>query len=321
MLKIQENIKLAPFTAFGVGGPAKYFIEIEKEEDLIEALKFAKEKRLPIFILGGGSNVLVSDQGVDGLVIKFKALTISKNADNLQIKIARDDLVECWGGESLASVVNFAKKNDLAGLEWAIGIPGMIGGAVSGNAGAYGESMANIVEKVRVVKIGQTDFEIKNFLCRDCEFGYRNSIFKRKPELVVISVILKLKKDDKNKIQNRMKGILDCRNARIPKGIRNAGSFFLNPVVKEAALREKFEKDSGKKVQNKTVPAGWLIEEAGLSGKKIGGAMVSEKHANFIVNTGNATAQDIVMLSSIIKQKVRNKFNVQLMEEVKLLGF
>ena len=221
----------------------------------------------------------------------------------------------------LAKLVGLTAENYLTGLEWAAGIPGTLGGAVRGNAGAFDGNMQNLVEKVRACLIKEGNIVCKDFSKEECEFIYRNSIFKSNDNLFIISAILKLGKGDSAEIQKRINEIIEKRCQLHPQKVASAGSFFINPIVNDEKLLEKFEKDSGKRIPNNVIPAGWLIQEAGLSGKKIGGAMISEKHANFIVNTGDATAEDVIMLASIIKQKVRTKFGVQLVEEVKFLGF
>ncbi|HAI73848.1 TPA: UDP-N-acetylenolpyruvoylglucosamine reductase [Candidatus Moranbacteria bacterium] len=328
---IQQNIPLAPFTTFHIGGPAKFFAEVSSEKNLSEALDFAREKNLKIFILSGGSNVLISDDGFDGLVIKIND---AENRKQSGIKLSGEN-IECWSGESLASVVKFVAENSLAGLEWAAGIPGTIGGAVRGNAGAFGEEMANVVESVKVCEILKNSkvcgmdykpvpansLEICKILTKEaCGFSYRNSIFKKNKNLIILSAKLRLEKGDQEKIKNKIKEFLEKRTKSQPKGF-SAGSFFQNPVVKNQKLLEQFEKDTGSKAREGKIPAGWLIDESGFRGKKIGGVMISEKHSNFIVNTGNGTAQDVVMLASIIKQKLREEFNVQLKEEVQYVGF
>ncbi len=308
---IQQNIPLAPFTTFRIGGPAKFFCAVKNETELLEALDFAKEKKLKIFTLSGGSNILISDNGFDGLVIKI-------NNEQANIKLSEKN-IDCWAGESLAGIVNFATENSLAGMEWAAGIPGTIGGAVRGNAGAFGEEMANIVDSVRVCEISNPS-KPKILTKKDCDFSYRSSIFKKNKNLIILSAKLKLEKGEQAEIKDKMKELLEKRMKNQPRGF-SAGSFFQNPVVKNQKLLEQFEKDTGTKSREGKIPAGWLVDEAGFRGKKIGGVMVSEKHANFVVNTGNGTAQDVVMLASIIKQKLREEFDVQLKEEVVFVGF
>lgn len=346
-LNIQKNIPLAPLTTFKIGGPAKFFVEVSDEKALLEALQYARENSLKIFVLGGGSNILVSDEGFDGLVIKITT-NISKqkiNAMTSDVLLGDDDaqrrtsaMLECWAGESLSGLVNFARDNSLSGLEWAAGIPGTVGGAVRGNAGAYGGCMADCVESVKILKITNdkyprkiasqsrgkqilNELQITNYKLQKCKFAYRDSIFKQSLSLIILSCVLKLQKGDKAEIEARMKDVIGKRTQKIPID-PSAGSFFKNPIIKfKKEILDIFERDQGEKSKDGKVPAGWLIAEAGLLGKKMGGAVVSEEHGNFVVNCGDAKAQDVVMLSSFIKRKVRDEFGVQLMEEVQYVGF
>lgn len=315
-ITIQQNIPLAPLTTFHIGGPAKFFCAVKNEAEFLEALDFAKEKDLKIFTLSGGSNILVSDNGFDGLVIKIKG---AENSKQEKIKLEDENIINCWTGESLASVVRFAAENNLAGLEWAAGIPGTIGGAIRGNAGAFGGQIADSVKSINACEIDATK-KYKILKQKDCVFSYRNSIFKKNKNLIILSAKLKLKKGDRKEIESRMKECIEKRLKSQPQGF-SAGSFFQNPVVKNQKLLEQFEKDTGMKAREGKIPAGWLIDEAGFRGKKVGGAMVSEKHSNFIINTGNGTAQDVIILASMIKQKLREEFDVQLKEEVVFVGF
>lgn len=323
MLKIQKNILLSKHTTFRIGGNAEFFAEVGNEKELKDALAYATKNKLKIFILAGGSNVLFSDEGFDGLVIKLK----ESSGKNQAIETQKSGTIECWAGNSLSGVVNFAKDNSLSGLENLAGIPGTIGGAVRGNAGAFGTSVEDLVVEVNAVKIPNpksqisNKLQISNYKKRKCSFGYRSSIFKKNSSLVIVSVVLKLKKGGKKEIEEKMKEILQKRMEKQPKGWKgSAGSFFKNPVVKNKELIKQFERDTGKKVGDSKLPAGWLIAEAGFLGRKIGDAQVSEDHGNFLINTGKATAQDVIMLASLIKQKVRCEFGVELQEEVQYVS-
>jgi UDP-N-acetylmuramate dehydrogenase len=316
---------MAPYTTFRIGGPAKFFCEAKDEDEIVEALEFAKEKNLPIFILGGGSNILVSDKGFDGMILKIS---------NFKFQISNSSIT-CDSGCLLSKIVSESVKSGLSGLEWAAGIPGTIGGAVRGNAGAYGGTIGDSVDSVKILEVPNFSkarlFPSKSstlgipqsqaFESKDCKFGYRDSIFKQNPNLIILAVKLKLKKSDKAESEKKIKEILTLRKEKQPMEFPSPGSFFKNPVIEDKNLIQQFETDSGAKLRDDKIPAPWLIEEAGLKGKKIGGAMVSEKHANFIVNTGNATAEDVIMLAAIIKTRVRNKFGIQLQEEVQMVGF
>lgn len=311
MLNIQENVLFKNYTTFRIGGPAKFFVEVKNEAELIEALQYARNNNLEFFIIGGGSNLLVSDKGFKGIVIQCKLTTY-----NLQLTT---NTIETAAGVPLALVVNISAQNSLAGMEWAAGIPGTIGGAVRGNARAYGKNTGMAIESVKVLDMN--DMQVKNFNKEECEFEYWGSIFKSKPNLIILSANFKFKPGNKEESQKIIRETVAKRIAAQPQGVGNPGSFFLNPLVSDQKLREEFERDRGTKCRGDNLPAGWIIERAGLKGRKIGGAMVSEKHANFIVNTGEATAEDVIMLVSLIKQQVRDKFGIELQGEVQYLGF
>jgi UDP-N-acetylmuramate dehydrogenase len=321
-ITIQKNIPLAPLTTFKIGGPARFFTEVKNETELLEALDFARENKVEIFLLGGGSNIIFSDNGFDGLVIKMQ----ESNQDGLELN---GEIIECWVGEKLSSVVSFAKENSLTGMEWAMGIPGTVGGAVRGNAGAPWGCMADGIESVCAINLENK--EIVNYSCKDCKFAYRGSIFKSNKNFIIVSVSVRLQKGERGMIENKMQEISKTRSDNQPKGF-SSGSFFQNPVVSDKKLIAEFEKDTGKKIADNEslykqergevkLPAGWLIEEAGFKGKKIGGVMVSEKHANFFLNDGTGTAEDVIILAGIIKQKLREGYGTQIKEEIMYVGF
>jgi UDP-N-acetylmuramate dehydrogenase len=283
---IEKNISLKNFTTFKIGGKAKYFFIAKKKENLIEAVLWAAENGLTFFILGGGSNLLVSDKGFKGLVIKNE----SKNYKIEKGKIFAES------GVSLSVLVNEAVKNNLAGLEWAAGIPGTVGGAIFGNAGAFGESVCDNLMEVEVFDV--KDKKIKILENKDCKFSYRNSIFKKNKNLVIISVSLSFKKGDLKMIKEKIKKFLECRRESQPLNFPSAGSVFVNP---------------GKK------SAGDLIERCGLKGRKAGDAKISEKHANFVVNLRGASSKDVEKLINLAKKSAKNKFGVDLEEEIQCL--
>jgi len=310
-IKKKSNVQLAEYTTFKIGGPAKYFIETNNSGELIKAIEYAQQKNISYLILAGGSNVLVSDQGFDGLVIQVKS-------NNYKID---GNTILADAGVSFSRLVNESVKAGLSGFEWMVGIYGTIGGAVRGNAGAYGHSIAKLVEEVEVFDSGKI-IKIKN---KDCKFGYRESIFKHSNG-IILSVELKLKKGNINEIQNITKETMIKRTKRIPVE-PNAGSIFKNiqlsqidqvRLIKGLDISDKEYQDL---IKLGDFPAGFIIEALGFKGKKVGGAQVSEKHSNFIVNTGNAKATDVVMIISMIKQKARNKLGIQLHEEIQLVGF
>ncbi len=286
-VEISKNILLAPYTTFKIGGAAKYFCEARNREGIIQAIKRAKKEGLPFFILGNGSNILVSDKGFGGLVVKVKS-------KNFKVK---SNLIYSEAGVLLSDLVGKSVQAGLVGLEWAAGIPGTVGGAIRGNAGALGGSMADLIKTVEV--FDAANFTTQNFENKDCKFGYRDSIFKRNKNLIILSAELKLEKGDREKSEKLIKEYLKKRKDSQPLEFPSAGCIFKNPTGQSA---------------------GYLIEQCCLKGKKIGKAMISEKHANFIINAGGAKAEDIINLINICKEKVKEKFRVDLQEEIECLG-
>ena len=305
-IKIQKNILLSKYTSFKIGGAAKYFCVVENSDEIKEALEFAEKNKLNIFILGGGSNLLISDEGFDGLVVQIM---------NYELRIKNNKIL-VGSGLPLAKLVSESVKNSLTGLEWAAGIPGTVGGAIVNNAGAFGKCMGDIVESVEILETGKLN-------SKECRFSYRSSVFKEEKKYIILNAVLKLEKGNEAESRKMILEILKSRKEKQPLEYPSVGSVFKNSVVDDnhlVKLKKEFPELS-KIVKNNTIPAGWLIEELGFKGKKIGGAMISEKHCNFIMNTGNAKAEDVVILTSLIKQKVRNNFGIQLKEEIEYIGF
>ncbi len=287
---LQKNVSLKNYTTFKIGGPTKYFFRAREKEDLIKAIKMAKEFNLPFFILAGGSNLLMSDKGFNGLVVK-------NEARNFEIKKER---IIAESGAILDKVVARAVKVGLAGLEKGSGIPGTLGGAVYGNAG-WPKGDWEIGKFVKEVELLMPNGKIKRVGKNWLSFQYRNSRLKmaRDKKPIILEVVLKLKKGRPKDLEKRRQEILKIRSEKIPPGF-SAGSIFKNPSKK---------------------PAGFLIEKCGLKGKKIGKAQISQKHANFIVNLKGAKAADVLKLINLAKKKVKNKFGISLKEEIQFLGF
>lgn len=309
MLKIQEKISLAPLTSFRIGGDSDFYVEVTNVRELKEAVEFAQKKNIDFYILGGGTNLLVSDEGFRGIIIRIKMNGI--NIENNEIVVE--------AGTSLIKAINFASENGLSGMEKMAGIPGTIGGAIRGNAGAFGVEIKSVLKSVVVFNSKKMELEI--FENAQCDFGYRSSIFKKSRNLIIVSANLMLVKGDKEEIAKLAKDTILLRASKGLHGVKSAGSFFMNPIVENDKLCGDFEKNNGTPPRNNTLPAGWVIDQANLRGKKIGGAQISEKHANYLINAGDATASDVVMLASFVKQQVRDQFGVQLQEEINYLGF
>lgn len=304
-VEIKENEPLSNHSTFRIGGPVKYFVLAKNTEEVVEAVNFAKEKNLPFFVLGGGSNILFPDNGYDGLVIKLS------NINCLVSGIS----VTAFAGTPLALLINKSTGAGLSGLEWAMGIPGTIGGAVAGNAGAYGHSAA---ENIKSVTILNEEGEIKKYTKDDCDFGYRTSKFKKPGNKeIILEVELGLQQGSIEEGKNKIKEILETRKGKVPTQ-PSAGSVFKNLIASDLSA-EVIAMIPPEKIKGGKVPMAYLIEACGLKGKKVGEAVVSEMHAGFIVNTGGATAQDVLTLMDICKKEVKNKFGIDLEEEIIVL--
>jgi len=308
-MTFQKNVLLKNYTTFKIGGPAKYFCIVKDKKDLIEAVNFARRTaKLPFFILGGGSNLLVADKGFNGLVIKIENCKLKIPACRQAGKICK---VIAGAGVSLAKLVSITANVSLSGMEWAVGIPGAtIGGAIRGNAGAFDIEMEDLVKKVEV--FNAKDGKIKILENKECHFSYRSSIFKKNPDLIILSCELELKKEKPfgtAQGREKIKEILNYRKEKHPK-FPSAGSIFKNPENIRAS------RPRGRA----SLSARDLIEKAGLKGKKIGGAQISEQHANFIINMGGAEAKDVLELIDLAKKEVKNKLGIKLEEEIKFLS-
>lgn len=311
---VLANEPLSRHCTFRIGGPAKYFLIAESGEEVTNAVKVAKELGLKFFIFSGGSNILFSDQGFDGLVIKIQ----NTKYEILDAKIVAE------AGVPLARVVEAATENCLTGLEWAAGIPGTVGGAVRGNAGAYGHAIGEMVENVEALEVKSEKLKVKNYRKEDCKFGYRESVFKHNND-IILKVALKLQQGDKGKIKAEVEKNLAARDEKLPLEYPSAGCVLKNVEITDEILKSfrfhSTEEIPEEFIKRKKIPAAWLIERCDLKGKKVGGAKISEKHANFIVNVGKATADNVVALVSLIKMKVRDEFGIQLQEEIEYVGF
>ena len=311
---IRENELLAKHTWFKIGGPAKYFFEAKNNQDLVRALKAADAAGVKRFILGGGSNILVADSGFDGLVIKQA---------NKSFEIKAEEIF-CESGALVTEVLAASLKAGLVGWPWAAGLPGTVGGAVRGNAGAYGQGMADIVKEAEIYGEGK----VNKLTGEEMKFSYRHSIAKEK-NLVVISATLKLKPGDTSADEALVKKYNDHRKKTQPLELPNAGCVFKNVDLSQVEINQAKVKKAldinDQEFQEATkfgkLPVSFIIDRLNLKGKQIGGAQVSEKHGAFIVNTGRAKAEHVIMLISDLKMRVRNELGIQLEEEVQYVGF
>lgn len=283
-----SNEPLKKHTSFKIGGPADLFVYVNSIDNLKIILNYINTQNIPFFILGNGTNVLASDEGFRGIVIN-----LTKIKDKLSI--ADNNIITCSSGISLAKVCVFALKNSLSGLEFAWGIPGSCGGALFMNAGAYGSDMSDIILEGSHIK----DDGAEEILGKDkLNLTYRKSYYTDKP-FIITSIKMQLKNENPTIIRSKMYENILKRKTKQPLEFPNAGSIFKRP---------------------EGYYAGTLIEQCGLKGKKVGGAMVSSKHAGFIVNTGNATSNDVCNLVNLIKETVYKKTGVTLECEIKTLG-
>ena len=301
-LDIQKNVPLAPFTTFEIGGEAKYFVEVSDGEEIKEAIQWAREKSTPFVILAGGSNVLIPDKGLDALVIKVVG-------DDHKIE---GNLLEANPGCNLLSLIRALGEKGLGRWEKLAGIPGSIGGAVRGNAGAFGSEIKDFLERVRAFNI-ETGEE-REFGNAECEFAYRDSFFKKNPEWIVTRVFIRLQTIDGSESKRLADETVAERERRHIQNVRAAGSFFMNPVAPDRVVL-MFEKEKQVKSRGGRVPAGWLIEKSGMKGASVGDAQASLRHPNYIVNNGNATAFDVLVLAGNIKREVREQLGIELQEE------
>lgn len=285
-----ENEPMSMHTTFRIGGPARYFAIVNSEEDLIKTIKLVKEENQEYFVLGNGSNILVSDKGFDGVVLQLSGEfdTIHLSGNNI---IAGSGLL-------LSQVAKTALDNSLAGLEFASGIPGTIGGAIVMNAGAYGSEMKDVVKAVRILWLEPDEPTIETLSLDDLKLSYRHSILKERKG-IVLDVKLTLKPGSKEEIKSIMDDLAAKRREKQPLEYPSAGSTFKRPEGYFAAK---------------------LIEDAGLKGYKVGTAMVSDKHAGFVVNTGGAKATEVKQVMDHVVHTVNQSFGITLEPEVILLG-
>lgn len=288
---------LSKHTYFKVGGPAEVYLEVKTTNELSEIVSFCRKNSIPFTLFGGGSNVLVQDKGLSGVVIK-------NMTSNIEIM---GETVVVDSGVLVNVLVRKTIDQGLGGLEYFMGLPGTVGGAVVNNSHYKKQLFGEHITSIKVVDILG---KIKEYKAADLQFSYDYSILQKTHE-TVLSVTLKLTKADKNELQKIALESTQYRSSTQPIGLPSSGCIFKNVEV-PVEMREKFD---GKE----TIGAGYLIDRAGLKGTKVGGAVVSDKHANFIVNTGNATSQDILNLCEMIEKTVKEKFGLVLHREVFVL--
>ena len=287
--KIYINEDMKKHTSFKIGGPAECLIKIENKVQLKNIFEIAKDFNIPLTIIGNGSNILVSDKGIKGIVLKIeiKKLEIQENNEKVNVTVG--------SGEKLGIIAQKFLNQEIEGFEFASGIPGTIGGAIRMNAGAHGKEMKDIVKTVTYM---DRDGNIKKIENAEAEFKYRNSIFSHK-DYVIIEAELKLQKGNKEEILAKMQEYANFRKEKQPLEFPSAGSTFK---------------------RGEDFITARLIDECGLKGYQIGDAQISEKHAGFIINKGNATAEDVMKLIEYTKEQIYNKFGKRIETEIEILN-
>ena len=307
--KINKNHPLKKIVTLKVGGPAKWFFVAKKEDDLINIINWAKEKKIKKYIIGDGSNLVPNDNGFNGLVIKNSIKNFNRIGDKVFV----------GSGDNLLKFILKLNKLGLAGIERMAGIPGTVGGAIYGCSGAYGQEIKDTIIRVKIFD----DKKIRWLSKKQCCFGYRKSVFKNKKNWIILEAEFKLKKYNFRQLKKCSKEIIKMRSIKYPSGLLCPGSFFKNIVIndiKPTSLRRSFiEKIDKSKINHGKLPSGYLLESVGARGMQSGKIKIAKHHGNLIYNTGYGTASDIKKLAKILKLKVWKKFGIRLEEEIQYL--
>ena len=305
-LTVSSHTPLARYTRFGIGGPADLYAETESVEAFIAATEAARASGIPTMVIGGGTNLIVSDEGFRGIVLRYRAEAL----------LEANGRVVAQAGAVLQDLVDFTIERGLRGLETLAGIPGSVGAAVYGNAGAYGHSISE-----RVVKVQFFDGQgVRVFGNEECEFRYRESIFKRHKEWIIFSTQLLLDLADAGELRTIAGDILKVRNEKFPVTMKCAGSIFKNLLLRELPPAVAAEVPD-KVVREGKIPAAWFLEQVGAKGMSRGEIRVADYHANLIYNTGTGTAADLRAVIEELKARVRARFRIEIEEEVQYVGW
>jgi UDP-N-acetylmuramate dehydrogenase len=304
-LTVSTDTPLARYTRFGIGGPADLYAETGTVEAFITAMNLARETGVPTVVIGGGTNLIVSDTGFRGLVLRYRG-------DQM---LAANSRVVAQAGAVLQDLVDFAIAKGLKGLETLSGIPGSVGAAVYGNAGAYGHAMAE-----RVVRVQFYDgAAVRAFGNAECQFQYRESIFKRHKEWIIFSTQLLLEPAGADELRRVADDILSVRNAKFPVTMKCAGSIFKN-LLRDELAADVAEAVPDNVVREGKIPAAWFLEQVGAKGITRGDIHVADYHANLIYNGGSGTAADLCAVIRDLKARVQERFGLELEEEVQYVG-
>ncbi len=303
----EENVLLKNYSNYKIGGPARFFLKTKNVEEIGKAIEKAREYNNRVFILGGGTNVLFSDGVFNGLVLKPEINFIKKE----------NDLIKVGAGTSMTELIDYFLEKGISGLEWAAGLPGTLGGAIRGNAGAFRGETKNVVKEVISLDISKKTPKLIKRENSKCEFFYRSSIFKSNSgREIILEATLFAPKGDKKEMCNIAAKNIKYRIERQPLEYPSIGSTFKNVLLEQMRKIDENIKKTIKTDPFPIIPVAYLISEAGLKGISCGGAMVSPKHPNFIVNALDATANDVKSLIFLVKNEVYKKFKVKLEEEI-----
>lgn len=305
-LTVLEGVALSRYTRFAIGGPADLFAETEDENAFAAARGLARALGLPCVVIGGGTNLIVSDGGFRGMVLRFAAHGLARQGNR----------VTAQAGAELQSLVDFTIGAGLAGIETLAGIPGSAGAAVYGNAGAYGHSISERVRAVRFFDGAQ----IRTFDNAACRFAYRESVFKRHREWVILAAELELETGDAALLGRTASDIVRIRNRKFPVTMKCAGSVFKNLLLAELPPAVAAQVPAAA-VREGKIPAAWFLEQVGAKGLREGDIQVADYHANLIYNAGQGTAAELCALIGALKERVRARFGLELEEEVQYVGF
>jgi len=305
-VSLRRDVPLSEHTRFGIGGPADFYVQTSSPASFAQALAIVRSSGLDWVVIGGGTNLIVSDEGFRGVCLKLTSDRIS--ADGLT--------VEAESGAVLQNLVDFTVDRGMAGLHTMTGIPGSVGAAVYGNAGAYGHSIQERVRRVRFLD-GET---VREFANAECRFHYRESIFKRNKQWIIISTTLEMEPGDAAELRKTADGILAVRNRKYPPTMRCAGSIFKNFLLAELPPAVAAEIPAKAIIEGK-VPSAWFLEQVGAKGMKRGGIEVADYRANLIYNAGGGTARDLVAIVTELKDRIRRRWDISLEEEVQYVGF
>jgi len=304
-VSVSEGILLSDRTRFGIGGPAALYVEAASEPAFSAALRIARSSGAGYIVIGAGTNLIVSDEGFDGIVLRFTANQISSDGT----------LVRAEAGAELQVLVDYCIQHGLRGLETMTGIPGSVGAAIYGNAGAYGHSIDERVERVRFLDCDMT----RSFTASECQFRYRESIFKQRKDWIILGVELRMTPAPAAELRKIADDILKVRLEKYPVSMKCAGSIFKNLILAE--LPETVRRQIPERVVREgKAPSAYFLEQVGAKGMYRGGMRVADYHANLIYNDGGGTAHDLCALIDELKSRVQARFGLELEEEVQYVG-